>query len=191
MGMTNIEQQIIASSRAHGGLVTTWDMNARGISTDSLVHWARRHGDYDKLGHGVYNFYTLNERENINTDDQKWWLPLCQVADPEAYLYGESVFAFYDLGYAMPKKDYVRAKTSYTHMPDKATIVSPMKPEDRVDIIRGVRLQSLAQAFNEVPEMRTDYLLEAAEDAYDHNLLTGYDYMTITNKLNHQYKKAA
>lgn len=186
-----ITKQIINSARSHGGLVTTWDMNARGVSSDSLLHWARRHGDYVKFGHGIYEFDALNEKENINTDDQQWFMPLAQARDPQAYLAGITVLDFYNLGYVAVNFSLVRAHTTRKHIGSGETVIEPLRPTDRVDTVRGVRLQNLAQALNEARPINANYLKQAIEDAYERNLITDSDHDQLTNCPKHAVKEGA
>lgn len=186
---TNIEKQIIDSAQSHGGLVTALDMKQRGVSPDTLLHWARRHGKYSKLGRGIYSFDDLNARENIDTADQKWFLPLALAHDSKAYLHGITVLMFFNLGYAAANYGLVRAGTTYKHDAGYGVIVEPYKKIDRVDTLRGIRIQTLVQAFAEARPMRADYLRDAIEESYDRNLINETEYDKLVHDWKHKYGK--
>lgn len=191
MEKSRIEKALIDCARSHGGIVTTWDMNTLGFSTDSLRQWAYHHRPYTKLGKGIYTFEKLNNEEDIDISDGGWFMSLAQSGDPTAYLAGESVLDFYHLGYVAPTYTVVRAHTARKHLTQAGVLIEPLNSTDQIDTIRGVRLQRLSQAFETARGVRDDYLLQAANDAHDRNLLNNTEYDKISQKLEGEFKWAA
>lgn len=178
--MTHIENVIINLARTHGGIVTVGDMVKAGFTKYALSQWAYHHGPYTRISKGAYAFDSINDEYQIPVSDMNWFVDMYEAGEG-SYFVGSTVLDFYNLGLQEPISSYMRSPSHAEGEFGTINIQAP-RPNDRIDILRGIRLQNLYQAFQETRGVREDYLLDAAEQAWDRNLLNAEEYNhTITN----------
>lgn len=173
----NLTELVLATARRNSGLVTVESMRQLGVSPESFRQWAHYHKPYDKFRRGAYVFGDFDDRNSVDENDLSWFLDM-YTAGKGSYFIGSSVLNFYNLGRQEAQYTFMRSP-SRKPFKDKMLKVSVTRSTDRIDTIRGIRLQSLYQAFQETCNIRKDYLLEAAEQAWDRNLLTDIEYGKI------------
>ncbi|BDR52211.1 hypothetical protein KIM372_01180 [Bombiscardovia nodaiensis] len=151
-------------------IVTARDIRQLGFHESSLRQYARRHDDLLPLGHGVYQYFGLEEAQPQAYHDAEAVAALA-IAGDNSYLAGSAVLNFYDLAYANP--DQIRVKTQRRNrrqMPSWIQLEHVTRPEP-TDQVRQVRLQKLPSALLEANDIRKDYRLEAVEVAKSQGLL--------------------
>ena len=175
----SVKEAIVAVSKKHAGVVTTRDMQELGFGPSALRQWADRHGGVTKLGRGIYTFDDIIENYEIDTADMNWFVDMA-IAGPGSYFAGSTVLSFYNLGLLMPFRSYMRSPSRNPGTVGRTLVIERPEPDDQVDIIRGVRLQRLGQAFLLARDVALDKrLTDAAEQAWDRNLITGEEYDMI------------
>lgn len=103
------------------------------------------------------------------------WFCNMYEAGEGSYFVGSTVLDFYNLGLQEPLLSDMRSPSHREGRVGAIDIGAP-QPDDQIDTIRGIRLQNLYQAFQEARDIRDDYLLDAAEQAWDRNLLNAEEY---------------
>lgn len=186
--MTNkmtVREAIVAISKKHAGIVTTRDMQDLGFGPSALREYAHRHPPVTKYGRGIYCFDDIVEEFDIDNSDMGWFIDMAE-AGKGSYLAGSTVLNFYDLGMLMPRKAYLRTPSKHLLSKTSPVVLGKADPSDEIDVIRGVRLQRLSQAFMLARDVETPQRLRAAADkAMDMNLLTGEENYRINKAIDH------
>ena len=157
-------------ARRNNGIVTVKDVRNLGYSESSLRQLARRNPEIiGRQGNGVYMVY---EADGVDPRDASYAAALA-LAGPDSFLSGSSVLDFYNLANANPR--WVTLHVAHRvcrKLPAWLHIIRDGEPCRNVDVIRGIRLQNLFDAFLEATDTRLDYRLEAIEEAERYNLLS-------------------
>lgn len=157
-------------ARENSGVVTTRDLRERGVDTSSLRRYARGGEQLRKVVSGVY-VYSGGEESDLDTSDAMLQVAL-RIGGENSFLYGDSVLSFYHLAYVVPHKVHVGVTRRPVRQIPQWMMVHVVKKKPSVDVMRGLRLQNLYDAFLCSNEGRTNRLFEGVETAYERGLLT-------------------
>ncbi|QOL31469.1 MULTISPECIES: type IV toxin-antitoxin system AbiEi family antitoxin domain-containing protein [Bifidobacterium] len=165
-----MENAVLDVAKKNNGIVTVKDIKALGYSESALRQFARRNDDIiGKQGGGVYMVY---DADGVDPRDASYAAALAMTGD-ESYLSGSSVLDFYNLANANPRWTTVRTPHHISRkLPGWLRVIHDRRQSRNVDVIRGIRLQNLSDAFLEAKDTRLDYRLEAVDEAEQRNLLS-------------------
>lgn len=173
----------------NNAIVTVQDTLALGLKPSTLRQYARRHPE-TLLQHarGIYEYLDPHDELLIDWSEAHFALAL-KFAGPESYLVGSSVLGFYHLAYANPDHVYVRAPKAPQRTLPHWLRVTVSKKRERLDIIRGIRMQNVASALLEARHIRPDYRYYAVDDAEERNLISPADAIRVKKILEKVVKK--
>ncbi|WEV45958.1 hypothetical protein OZX62_05680 [Bifidobacterium sp. ESL0690] len=167
-----LENKVIDCANNNNGIVTVMDMKRFGFNESSLRQYVRRHPDmFNKRGSGVYE--VIDDRVSVDPRDAAYASALA-LAGEGAYLTGSSVLDFYNLANANPVQTTVKTPHHISKRLPSWLHVVTVREKHPVDIVRGIRLQNLFDAFREAKDTRLDYRFDAISDAEQRNLLPAY-----------------
>lgn len=179
----NVRNTLFEIASRNAGIVTTKDFRQYSYTDAALRVFARRHPDeLIRHGTGVYEYLDPQDRLDIDWDVVSYAVAQALVGE-KAYISGSSVLGFYHLANVAPLKMQLKTTSRITRALPPSLDVSVVSMAEKVDIVRGVRLQNLAAAFREADDTRASYRLEAVEEARKLNLISGKDADDLTEWL--------
>jgi len=175
-----LRDAIVEIANENAGTVTVHDIRRAGYTADAIRHYVRRHDDVERIAQGVYEFVDPDNILTASMSD-RYLMSVLRIAGPDSYLAGESVLDFYNLSNANPHKVLVRSPHRLTRQIPGYMSVELYPGSEPVDVIRGIRLQGLYNAFLTTKSLQTHYLLEGIETAANRNLITEHQSLKLKN----------
>jgi len=161
----------------NNGLITTARARALGVPKDDLIKMARR-GKLIRVGYGVYRLthYVPTELDR--------YAEAAALVGKDAYIYGESVLAMFDLALVNPRKVKIATPARVRKKLPPYVAVVPAKAGTEVTRYDGVPSQSVADAFRTCrTTVMTERLLPAIEDARIQGLVSENEAKELTKEI--------
>lgn len=161
----------------NNGLITATEARALGVPNADLVKIARR-GKLIRAGHGVYRLthYVPTELDR--------YAEAAALVGSDAYIYGESVLAMFDLALVNPRKVKIATPARLRKKLPSYIAVVPAKAGTEVTRYSGVPSQSVADAFRtSQTTVMTERLLPAIEDARIQGLVSEKEAKELTKEI--------